>query len=186
MILYVLCYSSTYISQKMRWHHENASKDGIMRHPIDNPAWKSTNSKWPNFSNDPRNVQLAMEVDGFNPFGSLISTDSVWPVVLVTYNLPPWLCMKRIFCLFSLLIPSPKKPGNDIDVYLKPLVNELKITWDEGARKYNSHSRSLFNMKAILIWVIHEFPGYGNMTGCIAKEFCACPICGRNTDSMYL
>ena len=41
----------------------------------------------------------------------------------------------------SFLIPGPKKPGNDIDVYLEPLVNELKLTWDEGARNYDAHSR---------------------------------------------
>jgi len=153
----------------MRWHHENASKDGIMRHPIDSLAWKTIDSKWPDFSNDPRNVRLAMAVDGFNPFGSLSSTHSVWPVVLVTYNLPPWLCMKRSFCLLSLLIPGPKQPGNDIDVYLEPLVNELKLTWDEGERTYDAHSSSFFNMKAILMWVIHDFLTYGNMAGCMTN-----------------
>ena len=127
-----------------------------------------------------------MEVYGFDPFGSLISTHNVWPVVLVTYNLPPWLCMKRRFCFLSLLIHGPKEPGNDIDVYLEPLVNELKLPWDEGARTYNAHSRSFFNMKSILMWVIHEFLAYGNMAGCTTKGFCACPICGKNTDSMYL
>ena len=72
-------------------------------------------SKWLDFSNDPHNVRLALTVDGFNPFGSLSSTHSVWPLVLVRYNLPPWLCMKRSFFLLSLLIPSPKKTENDID-----------------------------------------------------------------------
>ena len=102
----------------MRRHHENASKDGIMRHPVDRPTWKTLDSKWTDFSNDPHNVQVAMAVDGFNPFGSLISTHSVWLVVIVTYNLLPWLCMKRSFCLLSLLILGPKQLGNDIDVYL--------------------------------------------------------------------
>ena len=125
----------------MRWHHENASKDEIMRHSVDTPAWKSIDSKWPNFSNDPRNVRLAMVVDGFHAFGNLSSSHSVWRVVLVTYNLMPWLCMKMSFCLLSLLIPGPKKLGNDIDVYLEPLVNELNLTWDEGVRTYDAHSR---------------------------------------------
>ena len=120
-----------------------------------------------------------MAVDGFNHFGSLSSSHSVCPIVLVTYNLLTWLCMKRTFCLLSLLIPGPKQPGNDIYVYLEPSVDELKLTWDEGAR-------SFFNMKVMLMWVIHEFPYYGNMVGCTTKGFFACPICGRNTDSMYL
>ena len=170
----------------MRWHHENVTKDGIICHLVDSMAWKTIDSKWLDFSNDPCNVRLAMEVDGFNSFGSFSSTHSVWLVVLVTYNLPPWLSIKRRFCLFSMLIPSPKEPGNDIDVYLEPLVNELKLRWDEGARTYDAHLSSFFNMKAISMWVIHEFLAYGNMASCTSKGFCACPICGRNIDSMYL
>lgn len=170
----------------MRWHHENASDDGIMRHPVDSPTWKTIDSKWPIFSNDPRNVQLAMAVDGFNPFGDLSSSYNVWPVVLVTYNLPSWLCMKRNFFMLSLLISGPKQPGNDIDVYLEPLVHELKVTWDKGVRTYDAQSRSFFNMKAILMWVIHDFPAYGNFVDCMTKGFYACPICGRNIDSNYL
>ena len=101
-----------------------------MHHPVDILAWKTIDSKWPHCSNDPCNVRLAMTVDGFNPFGNLSSSHTVWLVILVTYNLPPWLCMKMSFCLLSLLIPGPKQLGNDIYVYLEPLVNELKLTWD--------------------------------------------------------
>ena len=92
---------------------------------------------------------------------------------------------KELF-LLSLLILDPKQPGNDIDVYLEPLVNELKLTWDEWARTCNAHSRSFFNMEAILMWVIHDFPTYGNMAGCTTKGFFTCLICGRNTYSNYL
>ena len=102
-----------------------------------------------------------MVVDGLNPFGRLSSTHSICPTTLVTYNLLPWLCMKMSFCLLSLLIPGPKQLGNDIDVYLEPLENELKLTWDQGLRTYDAHSRSLFNIKAIFLWVIHDFPAYG-------------------------
>ena len=73
----------------MKWHYENVSDDGIMRNPVDSSAWKTIDSKWPNFSNGPHNVRLEMVVDGFNPFGNLSSAYSVWLIVLVTYNLPP-------------------------------------------------------------------------------------------------
>ena len=88
--------------------------------------------------------------------------------------------------MLSLLILGPKQLGSDIDVFLEPLVDELKVTWDEGVRTYDAHSRSFFNMKDRLMWVIHEFPSYGNMDGCTTKGFYVCPICGRNTDSKYL
>ena len=34
--------------------------------------------------------------------------------------------------MLSMLISRPKKPGNDIDVYLEPLIDDLKKLWDKG------------------------------------------------------
>jgi hypothetical protein len=43
--------------------------------------------------------------------------------------------MKRKFIMMPVLIQGPKQPGNDIDVYLRPLVEELKQLWQtEGVR----------------------------------------------------
>jgi hypothetical protein len=39
--------------------------------------------------------------------------------------------MKRKFIMMPVLIPAPKQPGNDIDVYLKPLVDDLLLLWKE-------------------------------------------------------
>jgi len=88
--------------------------------------------------------------------------------------------------MLTLLIPSRKQPGNDIDVYLEPLVDELKELWDQGVWTYDAYSKTCFNMKAILVWVIHDFPAYGNMDGFTTKGYNACPICGRNIESKYL
>ena len=41
------------------------------------------------FSQDPRNVRLGLATDGFNPFGTMSTHYSMWPVVLVPYNMPP-------------------------------------------------------------------------------------------------
>jgi hypothetical protein len=35
--------------------------------------------------------------------------------------------MKRKFIMMPVLIPSPKQSGNEIDVYLKPLVDDLLL-----------------------------------------------------------
>ena len=34
--------------------------------------------------------------------------------------------------MLFLLIPGPHQLGNEIDFYLKPLVDELKELWEEG------------------------------------------------------
>ena len=84
-----------------------------------------------------------------NPFGEQSSGHSTWPVTLCIYNLPPWLCMKRKFIMMPVLIPGPKQPGNDIDVYLKPLIEDLLLLWkDEGVRMWDAHAEDHFNLRA--------------------------------------
>nr|GFA44042.1 hypothetical protein [Tanacetum cinerariifolium] len=79
---------------------------------------------------EPRNVRLGLVADCFNPFGNLSQAYSMWPMILTTYNLPPWLCMKESSFMPTLLIPGLKSPGKDIDVYLRPLIEDLKVLWD--------------------------------------------------------
>jgi hypothetical protein len=94
--------------------------------------------------------------------------------------------MLKEHLMLTLLIRGPKQPGNDIDVYLEPLIEELKELWDQGVDMYDSYSKSNFNLKAILMWTINDFPAYGNLAGCATKGKTACPICGEGTCSEYL
>ena len=157
-----------------------------MRHPVDSCSWDLVNNKWPSFSADPRNLRLGLAADGFNPFRTLSSTYSCWPVMLVTYNLPPWLCTKKENILLTLLIPGSKQPGNDIDVFLQPLIEDLQALWNDGVNVYDAFTKTNFNLKAILLWTINDFPAYGNLAGCTTKGKTACPICGDNTRSQWL
>ncbi|KAG8493340.1 hypothetical protein CXB51_010684 [Gossypium anomalum] len=119
----------------MRWHNDQQTDDGLLRHPADSLAWKSFDSKFPSFASDPRNVRLGLAADGFNPFKIMSTSYSTWPVVLVSYNLPPWICMKQSSFILSMIIPGEKGPGNDIDIYLQPLIEELKQLWS-GVETY--------------------------------------------------
>lgn len=108
-----------------RWHADDHIKDGLLRHPADSPAWKHFYAIHTDFSKDSRNLKLIITSDGFNPFRMMNSTYIIWPVIAIPINLPPWLCMKQPNFILSLLIPGPKSPGKDINVYLEPLVDEL-------------------------------------------------------------
>ncbi|KAL6189043.1 hypothetical protein ACLB2K_040433 [Fragaria x ananassa] len=125
-----------------------------------------------------RNVRLGLVSDGFNPFGQMTLTHSTWPVMIAIYNLPPWLCMKKPYMLLSLIIPGPKAPGNDIDVYLAPLIDELKSLWEVGNETYDMHAKDSFTLRAALLRTVHDFPGYANLSGWSTKGFKACPTCG--------
>ncbi|KAL6129740.1 hypothetical protein ACLB2K_073089 [Fragaria x ananassa] len=166
------------VAAKTLWGRK---KDGMMRHPADSPTWKMVDTNWPDFGIEHRNLRLALSSDGFNPYGAVNSKYSCWPVILITYNLPPWLCMKRKYMMLILLISGPKQPKNDIDVYLQPLVDDLKVLWDGIEQVYNSVRGEYFKLKAVLLWTINDFPAYGNLSGCVVKGYNACPICVDQT-----
>ncbi|XP_022155369.1 uncharacterized protein LOC111022513 [Momordica charantia] len=75
---------------------------------------------------------------------------------------------------------------NDIDVYLAPLVDDLKKLWNDGVECFDAYQERCFTLKAILLWTINDFPAYGNLCGCTVKGYHACPICGEKTSSIYL
>nr|XP_043611981.1 uncharacterized protein LOC122583665 [Erigeron canadensis] len=149
----------------MTWHDKERPKDGNLRHPADGQSWKDFDSLYPQFAKETRNVRLGLSSDGFNPFRTMSIAHSTWPVVLVNYNLPPWMSMKPEYFMLSLLIPGPESPGNNIDVYLQPLVQELKEIWVDGLDTYDRSKDETFKLYAALTWTISDFPGYSMLSG---------------------
>ncbi|KAL4555368.1 hypothetical protein LXL04_037986 [Taraxacum kok-saghyz] len=81
---------------------------------------------------------------------------------------------------------KPKQPGNNIDVYLAPLIEDLKLLWETGVRTYDAYKKEYFNLRAILLWTINDFPAYSNLSGCVTKGYYAWTICAKNTCSQWL
>ncbi|XP_071713737.1 uncharacterized protein [Rutidosis leptorrhynchoides] len=86
----------------------------------------------------------------------------------------------------SLLIQGPKQPGNDIDVYLQPLVDEMMELWSTGIHVYDAYKKEYFQLRAMLFCTINDFPAYGNLSGYSTKGKKACPIREENTHSIWL
>jgi hypothetical protein len=157
----------------MKWHAKNQSDreggNGLVRHPCDSTAWKHFHENADStFLHNARNVYFALAADGVNPFKQTRSTWSTWPVVLLNYNLLPWLSTKKFFLMLCLLILGKQSMTSEcFDVYMVPLVEELlelwlgipafDITGEEGLRN--------FTLRAMLIWTIHDFPRYGTVGG---------------------
>ncbi|KAL8135328.1 hypothetical protein AgCh_010117 [Apium graveolens] len=169
-------------------HSDHRIQDGLMRHPVDFPSWRNVDHRWPIFGSESRNLRLALSADGINPHNNgLTNRYSCWPVVLVTHNLRPWLCMKRKFMMLTLLVSGPHEPGNNIDVYLQPMIDDLKKLWEEGEPDvFDSHTKTYFTLRAMLLWTINDFPAYGNLSGCVNKGYMACPVCCEDTIAKYL
>ncbi|GKC42837.1 hypothetical protein Tco_1060559, partial [Tanacetum coccineum] len=109
----------------------------------------------------------------------------MWPVILTTYNLPSWLCMKESSFMLTLLIPGPKSPGKGIDVYLRPLIDDLKVLWaNPGVETIDVATGLKFNMRAMVLWTINDFPAQSSLSGWSGQGYKACPISNEDTPSV--
>ncbi|XP_004298283.1 PREDICTED: uncharacterized protein LOC101305844 [Fragaria vesca subsp. vesca] len=95
---------------------------------------------------DIRNVRLRLLTDRFNPFENMN----------LSYR--------------------PKSPEKCLDVYLRPLIDELNGLWENGALIFDKHTGTSFIMRASLMWTISDFPGYGMLSSHTNKGYKACPL----------
>jgi len=144
-------------------------------HPSNGEAWKHFNS-----------VRLGLCTDGFNPFGSFVAPYSCWPVILTVYNLPPGMCMRPEFMFLSMVISGLSSPGRNIDVCLRPLIDELTQLWSSGALTYDISRKQYFVMRVALMWTINDFPAYGMVSGWSTHGKLACPYCMENNKAFTL
>ncbi|KAI3496562.1 hypothetical protein L1887_38927 [Cichorium endivia] len=165
----------------LRWHAEERKRDGKIRHVADSPQWRNIDYEFEEFGDEIRNIRFGLSSDGLNPFGKMSSRHSTWPVLLCIYNLPPWLCMKRKYIMMSLLIQGPKQPGNDIDVFLAPLLDDMKELWNSGVQVYDAYKKEYFQLRAMIFCTISDFPAYANLSGYSTKGRKACPVCEEDT-----
>jgi hypothetical protein len=77
-------------AQYARWHKEKrVPVENEMRHPANGEAWKEFDDSFKSFADDSRSLRLAIATDGFNPFGQMTNSYSIWPVIVVPYNFAP-------------------------------------------------------------------------------------------------
>ena len=173
-------------ARNLTWHANTRKSDGFLRHPADSPQWKAIDRLYPDFGVEPRNLRLGLASDGMNPFGNLSTNHSSWPVLLFIYNLPSWLCMKQKYIVLSMMIASLRQPDNDIDVYLRPLIDDLQKLWKEGVDVWDGNLQNCFKLHAMVFCTINDFPAYENLNGYNVKGHHACPICETNTSFLQL
>ncbi|XP_070051176.1 uncharacterized protein [Nicotiana tomentosiformis] len=130
-------YASISSAPHMRWHHENRRPPGILCLLSDGEVWKHFDRMFPDFANEPRNVRLDLCADGFTLFSVSAAPYSCWPVFVTPYNLPPEMCMTSSYLFLTCIVLGPSNPKGLIDVYLQPLIDDLKLLWHEGVETYD-------------------------------------------------
>jgi len=86
----------------------------------------------------------------------------------------------------STIIPGPSSLGRNIDVCLRPLIDELAQLWSSRALTYDISRKQNFLMRAALMWTINDFPAYGMLSAWNTHRKLACPYCMENNKAFTL
>ena len=87
------------------------------------------------------------------------------------------MCTKTPYVFLTTVVPGPHDPTQGIDVYLQPLIEELKKPWNEGVETYDISTEKKIRLFASLLWTINDFPAYGMLSGWSTAGRLACPYC---------
>nr|GEX57049.1 hypothetical protein [Tanacetum cinerariifolium] len=79
-----------------------------------------------------------------------------------------------------------KSPSQNIDVLLRPLVDELLTLYNDGIETYDTARKENLIMKVVLLWTVSDFPAYAMLSGWSTHGKLACPYCMGNSRSFQL
>jgi hypothetical protein len=63
-----------------------------------------------------------------------------------------------------MIISRPRQLGNDIDVFLEPLMEDMKILSEHGVKMMDVFLKE-FTLKAIIFVTITDYPGFFHYQG---------------------
>ena len=128
----------------------------------DSKSMKNIEEKWPRkFKDEPHSIRFGLAI-GVCPFSFISSNYSVWPVILIVYNIPPWISVRKEQLMFTLIVPG-KHHVKKMNLYIVPFINEMQLIW-KGIRMYGISrppSNRTFILYGVLFWTIHDFSGLG-------------------------
>jgi len=178
-------YMTEETAKQMTWH-----KNGLrynpekMVHPSDGEAWTHFDGIHHEKAQEARNVRVALATDGFNPYRMMAAPYTCWPVFVIPLNLPPGVVFQRQNIFLSLIIPE--HPGNNMGVFMEPVIDELVCAWEEGVWTYDRATKRNFKMHVWYHYSLHDFLAYGIFCGwCVHGKF-PCPVCKTTLQFFWL
>jgi len=78
--------------------------------------------------------------------------------------------------MLTILVCGPKQPSDLIDVYLRPLVDDLKTLWKPGVKEvWDEFKHEHFTLHGMLFTTINDIPAHRNLYGQSKRKGEACP-----------
>lgn len=113
---------------------------------------------------EPTDIALGFSTDGANLF-KMRGKWSVWPMLLLNYNLSPAIRSKQENLILISLIPGPSQKEIDLDTFMRPLIEELKVLEVGIDGVWNAFMRNIFKMKAHLCTISGDTPARDKIAG---------------------
>jgi hypothetical protein len=88
-------YKTPKIAELMKWHADNHTRETKMQSVVDSQHWLDIDKRYGDFAAVKTNYRLGLVGDGVNPYAHQSSKHSMWPFLVVVYNLP---LAADIFC----------------------------------------------------------------------------------------
>jgi hypothetical protein len=89
--------------------------------------------------------------------------------------------------MLTILVSEPKQLGDRIDVYFRPLVDDLKILWKPGVKDvWAEYKHEEFTMCTMSFTTINDNPAHCNLSGQSKRKGEACPHYLEDTCAIWL
>ena len=86
-----------------------------------------------------------------------------------------------------LLTQGPRQPGNDINVFLEPVIDELVDMFERGVKDvWDKYKKEHVTIKVVLIATIADLRGRGCLSGEKTKCYTGCVECLDDIDAVHL
>ena len=86
----------------------------------------------------------------------------------------------------TVIVPGTENPKEKLDVYLQPLIAELKELWEVRVQAYEILKKQNFQLRVVLMWTISDFVAYSMFFSWTTVDRLACPYCMEDLDAFTL
>jgi hypothetical protein len=67
--------------------------------------------------------------------------------------------------LLTILISGPTQPGVDMNIFLEPLIEDMKILWEISVQILDEYLKESFMLRAIIFVTINDYPALFTLSG---------------------
>lgn len=94
--------------------------------------------------------------------------------------------LKRLIYSIKHDYTQKKNLNQNLDIFLRPLIDKLITFYNDGVVAYDASLREIFTMRAILLWIVSDFPAYTMLFGWSTHGKLAGPYCMGRSGSFQL